>query len=332
MSGACAEGPAAAAAIPGGAGAKAAALSLASGSAAPTAQGVAIPFAVACAGIASFTAMDVFMKGLSIAIGAYNAIFWRAVAGIAISGALYWRFRLRQATRSEIRPHLARGALTSVMALLWFWGLARVPIAEAIALTFIAPIMAIFLAGLMLGERIRPTALVGSMLGLAGVMVMLAPRLGAGFGDGALAGACSILGFALLYALNLVLIRKQAQSVSPIELAFFQNLINLFFLSLAAPFFASFPSVAQLPAILASAALALVSLMLLSWAYARAQAQSLVSVEYTGFGWGALYGWLVFGEAVGPWLLAGTLLIVAGCILAARSPRGPQEITAEGTL
>jgi S-adenosylmethionine uptake transporter len=90
--------------------------------------------------------------------------------------------------------------------------------------------------------------------------------------------------------------------------------------------------VAQLPAILASAALALVSLMLLSWAYARAQAQSLVSVEYTGFGWGALYGWLVFGEAVGPWLLAGTLLIVAGCILAARSPRGPQEITAEGTL
>jgi S-adenosylmethionine uptake transporter len=218
------------------------------------------------------------------------------------------------------------------MALLWFWGLARVPIAEAIALTFIAPIMAIFLAGLMLGERIRPAALVGSMLGLAGVMVMLAPRLGAGFGDGALAGACSILGFALLYALNLVLIRKQAQSVSPTELAFFQNLINLFFLSLAAPFFASFPTVAQLPAILASAALALVSLMLLSWAYARAQAQSLVSVEYTGFGWGALYGWLVFGEAVGPWLLAGTLLIVAGCILAARSPRGPQEIAAEGTL
>lgn len=294
--------------------------------------GIAIPFAVACGGIATFTAMDVFMKQLSLAIGAYNATLWRGVACLVLSGALYWRAHERRAARPVLRLHFVRGALTSAMSILWFWGLARVPIAEAIALTFIAPIIAIFLAGMLLGERIRPAALGGSILGLAGVMAMLAPRLGGGLGDGALTGAASILCFALLYALNLVLIRKQAQSVSPTELVFFQTLFNLLFLGLAAPFFATVPPTSQLSAIVISAVLGLASLMLLSWAYARAQAQSLVSVEYTGFGWGALYGWLVFGETVGPWVLGGTVLIIAGCIIAARSPRGPQELTAEGTL
>ena len=46
-------------------------------------RSVAIPFAVACIGIASFTLMDAFMKGLSIAIGAYNATLWRTGAGAA---------------------------------------------------------------------------------------------------------------------------------------------------------------------------------------------------------------------------------------------------------
>ena len=81
-----------------------------------------------------------------------------------------------------------------------------------------------------------------------------------------------------------------------------------------------------------SASLALFSLMCLSWAYARAEAQSLVVVEYTGFGWGAFWGWMVFGEAVGWWVLAGTALIVIGCYIAVRPPRKPEEVTLEASL
>ena len=53
------------------------------------ARSVAIPFAVACIGIASFTAMDAAMKGLSIAIGAYNATLWRTIAGTLLGGVLF---------------------------------------------------------------------------------------------------------------------------------------------------------------------------------------------------------------------------------------------------
>ena len=78
-----------------------------------------------------------------------------------------------------------------------------------------------------------------------------------------------------------------------------------------------------------SATLASVSLVLLSWAYARAEASYLVPVEYSAFLWAALIGWAVFGEAVRPATLTGAALIVAGCVYAARNRPAP---VAEGAL
>lgn len=295
-------------------------------------RSIAVPFAVACVGIASFTLMDGFMKGLSISIGAYNATLWRTIAGAALGGVLFFASRLPFPPRSTLRLHLIRGAIVSVMAVLWFWAIARVPLAEAIALSFIAPLIAIYLASLLLGERVRPQALIGSLLGLAGVGLMLATRATAEYDAEVLTGMAAVLVSALLYAVNLVLMRKQAQIASPVEVGFFQNLTTCLFLLLAAPFFAVLPEAEHAPAIVYSAALALLALILLSWAYARAEAQSLVVVEYTGFGWGALFGWIFFAEKIGWWVLAGTVLIIIGCFIAIRTPRRPGEVTLEAAL
>jgi S-adenosylmethionine uptake transporter len=276
--------------------------------------------------------MDAYMKGLSLAIGAYNATLWRTVAGALLGGAIFLVRRHPWPALSTLRLHLLRGGIVSVMAVLWFWAIARVPLAEAIALSFIAPLIAIYLASLTLGEQVRPAALLGSLLGLTGVALMLVTRATGRYDEQVLWGMGAVLTSAVLYAANLVLMRKQAQIASPVEVGFFQNLTTCGFLLLAAPFFAGLPDVAHAPAIVISAGLALLSLMLLSWAYARAEAQSLVVVEYMGFGWGALYGWLFFHEAIGWWVVAGTALIVAGCYIAVRPPRSPKEMALEANL
>ncbi len=69
---------------------------------------------------------------------------------------------------------------------------------------------------------------------------------------------------------------------------------------------------------LGAAALAVTSLLLLSWAYARAQAQILATTEYTGFLWAMLFGWMFFDEAVTWPTIAGAVLIVIGCLIVAR--------------
>ena len=62
----------------------------------------------------------------------------------------------------------------------------------------------------------------------------------------------------------------------------------------------------------------MLSLLLLTWAYARAEAQVLVPMEYSAFGWAAAVGWLAFGEPVSWTTVVGVALIVAACLVAAR--------------
>src|SRR3546814_6177879 len=59
----------------------------------PDSPSPVLPFLIACAGIATYSAMDVLMKGLSIDIGAYNAVLWRTGAGTLLSGLLYFASR-----------------------------------------------------------------------------------------------------------------------------------------------------------------------------------------------------------------------------------------------
>ena len=87
---------------------------------------------------------------------------------------------------------------------------------------------------------------------------------------------------------------------------------------MVAPVWAEIPPPEHVTGIVAAALLAFVSLMLLAWAYARAEAQHLAPVEYSAFVWAVLFGLVFFAEPVRPLTLAGAALIVAGCILAAR--------------
>jgi len=93
-------------------------------------------------------------------------------------------------------------------------------------------------------------------------------------------------------------------------------------LALGVPFAVSLPAdVIQWTAASAAGVLAVISLILMSIAYRRAEAQALVSVEYTAFIWAALFGWLFFAEPVSTGTLMGTALIVAGCIISTRKTK-----------
>ena len=285
----------------------------------------AVAFAVATAGIALFSAMDAVMKHLALAIGTYNALVWRTSAGALMGGAFFFGSRQAWPGREAMRVHLIRGLLGVPMALLFFWGLARVPMAQAIALAFVAPLIALYLAAIVLKEKIEARAILASLLGFGGVLVIFAGQAEAELGPDAFRGSIAILGSAGLYGYNIILMRQQAQLARPTEVAFFTSGIMAASFLLAAPFLAELPEAAHWPPIVGAALLAFASLLLLSWAYARAEAQHLAPVEYTSFIWAALLGFLVFGEHVQPLTLAGAAMIVVACLIAAtrRPPPDP---------
>ncbi|MGF7155100.1 DMT family transporter [Novosphingobium gossypii] len=278
-----------------------------------------LPVLAVVAGIAAFSVMDATMKAASLALGVGTALLLRNLFGTLLTVPLWLAGGRPIPTRKVALFHFQRSCVTSVMAALFFYGLVRIPMAEGMAISFFAPIIALYFAALLLGETIRPRAIVAALLGLVGMVVIGADRFGAGeYGAEAVRGTAAIVASAVFYALNLVMQRRQALMAGPVEIAMFQNLNVTVLFALFAPLYWNAPDAVSMGWAAAGAALATIALLFLSWGYARAEAQVLVPIEYTGFLWAALMGWLVFGETPGVGVVAGAALIVVGCYIGTR--------------
>ena len=281
-----------------------------------------LAFAVALIAIGSLSAMDAVMKGLSQSIGAYPMMCWRSIFAVALMGPFYLATRKRWPTKRAMRLHVLRGLLMVPMGFLFFWGLARTPMAQAIALTFVAPLIALVLAAIFLAEPVGKRMAAGSMLAFAGVIVIFSGQGRSDLGDDALLGSAAILGSALCYALNIVVMRRQAQNARPVEIAFFQFFVTGIGYWLLSPMAGVPPYPAgHEPTLLLATLLSIAGMLLLAWAYARAGAGYLSATEYSGFVYAAILGWIVFGEVPSLFTVAGAALIVSGCLLAARTRR-----------
>ena len=277
------------------------------------------PILAALAGVAALALMDAFMKGASLAIGAYSAALLRSALGLCLIAPVWLAAGGRWPGRQALRLHLMRGVVSAFMALSFFFALTRLPIAETIAISFFAPILSLYLAAIILKERIRRSAIAAGLFGLAGTLVIVGGRIGREtLNDGAAAGLAAILFSALLYAYNLILARQQAQTAGPLEIASFHSGVGAAVLALGAPWLLALPDGETFLAIGAASLLTVCGAAVLGWAYAREEAQVLVPMEYSGFLWAALFGWLFFAETVTPTVLAGTALIVIGCAIATR--------------
>lgn len=287
-----------------------------------------LPFVAALAGVSFLSLMDAFMKEAALLIGAYTATVLRAFIGAALIAPVWLSRGPAMPTWAVWKLHLTRGVVSAFMALTFFFSLTLLPLAEAIALSFIAPLIALYLARVLLGEVISRAAIGASVLGFAGTLVIVGGRIGQGkFDEGAALGVASLFVSALLYAYNFIVIRRQAQVAGPLEIATFHSGIGGLVLLTLAPLLWETPSGDALVPLLAAGALTVAGSLAIAWAYARAEANVLVPTEYSGFVWASLFGWLFFREAVTLPTLAGTALIIGGCWLATR-PARPAPVAA----
>src|SRR3990167_8979241 len=286
-----------------------------------------LPVIAAIVGIGFFSGMDAIMKGASIAIGAYSAFFLRCVIGFAMI-LPYWLVRERNwPQRAVLKVHLVRGVVVAFMGWSFFFSLIYLPLAEAIALSFISPLIALYLAAVLLGEQISRRAIIAAVLGLVGVTIIVGGKLGQeDLSDDAVIGLVALLVSAVLYAWNLVLQRQQALLASPSEISPFLNGSIALTMMAGAPFLLVMPEAGVWLELTASAAMAVAAALFLSWGYARAEAQVLVPIEYTALLWAIALGWWVFGEQVTIATLAGALLIVVGCLIATTRRPEPSAI------
>jgi S-adenosylmethionine uptake transporter len=285
-------------------------------------------FSAALGAVAVLSVMDAVMKHLVLAIGIFAVSVWRSLANLVVSATLYLPRRGAWPERKTLRMHVGRGVVVTVMAFLFFWGIGRVPLAQGIALTFIAPLIALLLAATFLDERIGPRSIVGSIAAFGGVIIIVLGQTRAHVGDQVLLGSAAIIGSALCYAANIVLMRRQALAARPLEINFFQSLtvMALWLVALISIGVPAWPGPSWGWIVVASF-MSTAGTLLFAWGYARAEASYLAVTEYSAFLWASALGWLVFREALSPYTLAGAASIIGGCLVAARrKPAVPPEI------
>lgn len=285
-------------------------------------------FIAALGAVAVLSIMDAVMKHLVLAIGIIAVSIWRAVANLVISGGLYLPRRLPWPSRKILRIHVTRSVVVTVMAVLFFWGIGRVPLAQAIALTFIAPLIAMVLSPLLLKETLSGRSIAGAVAAFVGVIIIVLGQARAEVRPDVLLGIAAILGSALCYSVNILMMRWQALAAKPLEINFFQSLVVML-LWIAAMGVAGIPAWphGQIGWIVLASILSTAGSLLFAWAYARGEAAYLAVTEYSAFLWASALGWLIFQERVSFYTLAGAVLIVGGCLIAARRKiEAPPEI------
>jgi drug/metabolite transporter (DMT)-like permease len=273
-----------------------------------------------------FAVMSALVRYLGAAYPVGQVVFFRSAFAIVPVVVIFaWRGELEAAIRMG-RPfgHAGRG-LTAIGGMFCnFSALARLPIVDATAISFAAPLITVALAALMLKERVRIYRWSAVIVGFVGVMVMLLPHLrgsSAALAGDAIGGVYGLAG-AFFSALSIIQTRHLTKSETTSSIVFYFSLICTFAGLVTWPFGWNTPSGTELAALIGIGLCGGLAHIVLTESYRWAPASLVAPFDYTSMLWALVLGYLAFGEfptALG--FLGAAIIVGAGLFVIWREQR-----------
>jgi drug/metabolite transporter (DMT)-like permease len=273
--------------------------------------------AVAAEGL--LTLMDAIIKQLSPRYPTLQIAFLRFAFGMVGAVAYALWTRPGRPTRDATFYNGLRAGLVVLTATSFFFALSLLPLADAIALSFISPVLTALMGTLILGERLDWRVAVALVAGFLGMLLIVGGKLGStGLGPEVLMGAAAVLLSAVAYSLNIIMLRHRATRDPLAQIILFQNAGPTLILLLPALWVWVAPSLADLGQFAICGTLGVVAHTMLAHAFARIEAAKLAPIAYVTLVWGVLFGFLFFAEVPGLATLSGAALIVIGTLITQR--------------
>jgi drug/metabolite transporter (DMT)-like permease len=285
------------------------------------------PVLAAAGGVAIMSAMDAVMKVVSEVYPIGEVVGLRYATGAAFALLAFFATRERAPGFGALRRNFTRSIVVLITAASFFTAIGRLPLAEAVALTFIAPLMLSLLGRVVLKEPIAPRATIGILLGLVGVGVIAHGQQIDSRRAYDLIGILAALSCAFFYALSNTLMRQQSGHD---RIGTLVMLTNCFAFVLVSPLMLvhwQTPTFWHWWAFVVAGLMGTAGHYCMAWAYARASAGRLGVLEYTAFFWASIYGYLFFAEQPAIWTVAGAALILLACL--ASTSRWPRRAEAK---
>lgn len=297
---------------------------------------IVLGMASLCLGVLVFSLQDPLVKAVSSTYPVTEVMAIRSIVALPILILLvHADVGLRAILSKRFGLLTIRAFIQFSSYTVYYLAIAALPLADAVALYFMAPLFIMALAGPYLGEHVSWRTLATVLVGLLGVLVMLRP--GAELFDWA---ALLSLASAALYGFSQLMARKIGDTESSTVMAFYQNgaylvgaavVAGLFWLAgidhavhpslefLVRPWI--WPTTIDFMKMGACGFVASAGMILLSQAYRLAPANSVATFEYTGIIWTPLWGFLFFAEVPRATTVIGAALIVGAGLFALNASR-----------
>lgn len=258
-------------------------------------------------GMFLFSGVDTMAKFLTETMHPVQIVWFRQLGlflGVVVMIALQGTSVLQT---KHTTLQVARGALAACSATLFIVGVQYVPLADAVAITFVAPFLVTVMGALILREPVGYRRWIAVAAGFIGTMIVIRPGLGvihpaSGF----------LIVAASAFALRQVMSRVLAGDDRTQTTVAYTAIVSWVFLTIPLPFFWQTPTFGlEFVLLIGIAILAAIAETLVIMALRAAQAVVVAPVQYSLLIWGTGYGLLVFDQFPDVWTWVGATIIIA---------------------
>jgi len=281
-----------------------------------------------CAAMLLLPVGDAISKLLTDLASPFDVTVWRTLAQGVFCVPVALLMRKGIAGEMVSGAAVLSGLLTLIVLVCLITAFETMPIATAIAIFFIEPLLLTVLARPFLGERVGPGHYAAVAIGLVGAVIVIRPKFDV-FGPVVLLPAVA----ALAFALNMILVRKATRRRSALAFqlgaTFSAAALSAVAYVAVVPFREAVPSILEVPswglvAVLAGGAIAAVSFILIAFAFRHAEATLLAPMQYLEIVGATAVGFAVFGDFPDSVTWLGILIILgSGLYIVRREQRRP---------
>lgn len=252
-----------------------------------------------------FVAVTALVKYNGTRIPAAESAFLRYSMGLVFLLPMINAMRQSQLTIRQHKLFWLRGIAHTGGVSLWFYAMARIPIADVTAMNYLTPIYVTLGAALFLGEKLALRRILAVVAALVGALIILRP----GFREVGM-GHLAMLFAAVFFATSYLVAKLMSDETNPaIVVTMLSITVTIGLAPLALANWVT-PTGSELVVLFAVAALATAGHYTMSMAFAAAPVTVTQPVSFLQLVWAVLLGAVVFGEGVDPWVVIGGLVII----------------------
>lgn len=253
-----------------------------------------------------FVAVTILVRYLGSEMPAVQAAFIRYLIGVGILLPLIWRMQWSHMDVSRVRLYVLRGIVHGVAVGLWFFAMARIPLAEVTAIGFSAPIFTALGAILIFRESVQMPRLLAIAAGFLGTLIILRP----GF-QAIEAGSLAQLVAAVFFAGSFLLAKQMTRSESSGDILVMLTIFCTLALLPGAIYYWREPTWSEIAWLGLVAVFATAGHYAITQAIAYAPLTVTQPLSYLQMVWAILFGYWLFDEIPDIWVVVGSMIIVA---------------------